>query len=298
MYGLDNNSGINAMPAVAPTVSPTPLWFTDGGANQPPSYPGQDWFNMFQAEHLNVLAEAGLTPNKTDLNQLAKAIKKIISSGDNGLLKTENNLSEIKAAGAPAIAAALANLGLGNDAHLSGNLTVAGGFWDTAPSATPARVWSPNNKPSLSTLGVVDATTLVKGIVELATNAEMVTGTSSSLVPTVAAVMSILSKRTFSTSDYIRIPDVPGGLIIQWVKGKASATGVLFAQMPTVFPNKLLLAGAFEAGAALWGNDSATTWGVDFDNSTTTQVIAYVRRLFPTTINTEAASGLVLAIGN
>ncbi|MGC5340841.1 hypothetical protein ACPXBC_30185, partial [Escherichia coli] len=82
---------------------------------------------------------------------------------------------------------------------------------------TPERVWSPNNKPSLTTLGVLDATTTQKGIVELATNAEMATGTSSSLVPSVAAVMSIFSKRSFSANDYVRIPDVPGGLIIQWV---------------------------------------------------------------------------------
>lgn len=83
MYGLDNNSGINAMPAVAPTVSPTPLWFTDGGANQPPSYPGQDWFNIITAELLNVLAEAAIAPNKADSTQLSTAIKKIIANSAN-----------------------------------------------------------------------------------------------------------------------------------------------------------------------------------------------------------------------
>jgi phage-related tail fiber protein len=83
MYGLDNNSGINVMPAVAPTVSPTPLWFTDGGANQPPSYPGQDWFNIITAELLNVLAEAAIAPNKADSTQLSTAIKKIIANSAN-----------------------------------------------------------------------------------------------------------------------------------------------------------------------------------------------------------------------
>lgn len=190
------------------------------------------------------------------------------------------------------------NLGLGEDAHLSGNLTVIGGYWDGAASGKPERVYSPNNKPPLADLGVVDATTLKKGIVQLATNAQMATGTSQTLTPTVAAVMSILSKRSFSASDYIRIPDVPGGLIIQWVKGTASSSGVLFAQMPLPFPNKLLLAGAFEAGAASWGDNSATAWGIDLANSNNTQVIAYARRVFPTTINSEAATGMVLAIGN
>ncbi|AXY36129.1 hypothetical protein CEQ20_18660 [Yersinia pseudotuberculosis] len=69
------------MPPVAPAVSPTPLWFTEGGAGQSPSYPGQDWFNMFQAEHLNVLADAGISPDKSKLNQLATAIKKLIATG-------------------------------------------------------------------------------------------------------------------------------------------------------------------------------------------------------------------------
>lgn len=192
----------------------------------------------------------------------------------------------------------LANLGLGDDARLSGNLTVKGGVWDTAPGDTPERVWSPNNKPSLATLGVVDATTTQKGIIELATNAEMATGTSSSLVPSVAAVMSIFSKRSFSANDYVRIPDVPCGLIIQWVSGNASANGVFFAQMPIPFPNKLLFAGAVEAGANVWGADSATTWGIDFANSSLSQVIAYARRIFPTTVTQEAAAGLVIAIGN
>ncbi|WP_249893342.1 phage tail protein, partial [Salmonella enterica] len=123
------------------------------------------------------------------------------------------------------VAKFLQNLGLGDDARLSGNLTVKGGVWDTAPGDTPERVWSPNNKPSLATLGVLDATTTQKGIVELATNAEMATGSSQSLVPSVSAVMSIFSKRSFSANDYVRIPDVPGGLIIQWVSGNASASG-------------------------------------------------------------------------
>lgn len=113
MYGLDNNSGINVMPAIAPAVSSTPLWFTEGGANQPPSYPGQDWFNMVTAEVLNVLAEAEMTPDKSDLTQLSKAIKKIISSGS---LLIKNNLGEIKAAGPVAIAQTLVNLGLGEAA--------------------------------------------------------------------------------------------------------------------------------------------------------------------------------------
>lgn len=83
MYGLDNNSGVSVMPAIAPKTSPTPLWFTEGGANQSPSYPGQDWFNQIQAELLNVLVDAAIAPNKGDRTQLSTAIKKIIASSAN-----------------------------------------------------------------------------------------------------------------------------------------------------------------------------------------------------------------------
>ncbi|MFW5402851.1 phage tail protein, partial [Yersinia sp. 1252 StPb PI] len=43
----------------------------------------------------------------------------------------------------------------------------------------------------------------------------MAAGTATNLLPTVAAVMSLFNKRTFTANDYIRIPDVPGGLIVQ-----------------------------------------------------------------------------------
>lgn len=62
----------------------------------------------------------------------------------------------------------------------------------------------------------VAATTSLAGIVQLATSAQMQTGTSTTLVPPVSAVMSLFSKRSFIGKDYIRIPDVPGGLLIQW----------------------------------------------------------------------------------
>ena len=132
MYGLDNSSGISVMPAIAPAVSPTPLWFTEGGAGQAVSYPGQDWFNMITAELLNIPAQAGITPDKTKLNQLVTAIAKLIANANvssiSDHIQTENPhpqylmidklLSEIKSAGPVAIAQTLANLGLGDVAHL------------------------------------------------------------------------------------------------------------------------------------------------------------------------------------
>lgn len=72
----------------------------------------------------------------------------------------------------------------------------------------------------------VAATTTIQGIVELATNAEMATGTDTARVPSVAAVMSLFSKRVFTTTDFIRIPDVPGGFLLQWGSVNTGGTGV------------------------------------------------------------------------
>jgi hypothetical protein len=80
MFHLDNNSGIDVMPAIKQALSHQSKWFTEGDAQTPPSYPGQDWFNIIQAEILNVLNEANIQPEKTKLNQLTAAIKCIINN--------------------------------------------------------------------------------------------------------------------------------------------------------------------------------------------------------------------------
>lgn len=82
MYALDNSSGVTTMPVVKnQQFQPNaPRWFTEGGNGVAPSYPGADWFNIVQAELLGVLTEAHITPEKSSLNQLAKAIKEIIAN--------------------------------------------------------------------------------------------------------------------------------------------------------------------------------------------------------------------------
>ncbi|MBK4715541.1 MULTISPECIES: hypothetical protein [Tenebrionibacter/Tenebrionicola group] len=113
MFHLDNNSGVSSMPAVGAMQDNTTRWFTEGAGNQSPSWPGQDWFNIVQAELLNVLTESGITPVKTQFNQLAVAIKAIVNK--NALLR-DNLLSEIKALGVNSQAIARINLGLGTAA--------------------------------------------------------------------------------------------------------------------------------------------------------------------------------------
>lgn len=99
MFHLDNNSGISSMPKPAAQQSSSTRWFTEGSGNNSPSWPGQDWFNIVQAELLNTLAAAGINPDKSKLNQLSLAIKAIVNN--DAFLKA-NLLSEIKDAGASA----------------------------------------------------------------------------------------------------------------------------------------------------------------------------------------------------
>lgn len=75
MYALDNKSGIEQMPEIPEVFSKNPLWFTEGRDGNSPSYPGAHWFNIVQAELLNVLKEAGIEPDKADLTQLAQAFR-------------------------------------------------------------------------------------------------------------------------------------------------------------------------------------------------------------------------------
>lgn len=79
MFHLDNNSGVSAMPPLGAVQSSAPRWFTEGGGGVPASYPGAGWFNMVQAELLNLCSAYGIAPDKANLNQLKLAIDAAVS---------------------------------------------------------------------------------------------------------------------------------------------------------------------------------------------------------------------------
>lgn len=117
-------------------------------------------------------------------------------------------------------------------------------YWKVAFADSSSTLLKSNNLSDVANivtarqnLGVVQATTSIQGIVELATLAEMATGTSTTLVPAVATVMSLFNKRIFNANDFIRIPDVPGGLIIQW--GRVEDNGATNT-FPTPFGTQCL----------------------------------------------------------
>ena len=85
MYFVDNGSAVPVMPQVKPVSSATPQFFTEGGNGTPPTYPGPDWFNIFQLELLNVLKEAQINPDKANHTQLVTAMKKLfLDASSNG----------------------------------------------------------------------------------------------------------------------------------------------------------------------------------------------------------------------
>ncbi|WP_326510934.1 hypothetical protein [Aeromonas caviae] len=77
MYWPDTNTVVDIEPPRKPVASAVRKFFTEGGAGQPPTVPGGDWFNQITNELLNVLAAAGIDPSKADDDQLLKAIQGI-----------------------------------------------------------------------------------------------------------------------------------------------------------------------------------------------------------------------------
>ncbi|HHH0037210.1 TPA: phage tail protein [Yersinia enterocolitica] len=160
MFHLDNETGVPVMPDLPPTQSNEAKWFTEGGNGVSPSWPGSTWFNIIQAEMLNVLAAAGITPDKENLSQLSEAITNLINSDSNTFLKVANNLSEIEDAGPAAVAAAWNHLGIG--ALLTGALQKANNLSEIK-TAGPAAV-----AQTLLNLGLGDAAKMddVKALVD------------------------------------------------------------------------------------------------------------------------------------
>ncbi|HEI8930967.1 TPA: phage tail protein [Citrobacter freundii] len=92
MFYVDNPTGVPVMPPVPPVMSLATLYFTEGGNGIPPTYPGPDWFNIVQSELINVVKEAGMLPDKAELNQLVMAIKRITGTAmaEDALMKVRN----------------------------------------------------------------------------------------------------------------------------------------------------------------------------------------------------------------
>lgn len=129
---------------------------------------------------------------------------------------------------------------------------------------------------------------------DVATNAEVAAGTVDKLV-NVPGLMSLFSKRSFTTADYIRIPDVPGGLIIQWVRG--STAGFTEGAFPAItFPIPFPTACVFVTAGTQGNNTSNSDYMAQVTSWTQTSALIYCQQ-FTTTASSGSIYPLVLAIG-
>lgn len=145
----------------------------------------------------------------------------------------------------------------------------------------------PDKALFLQNLGLGDAAK--QGV---ATIQQMQVGTATNLLPTVAAVMGLFSKRSFGQNDFIRIPDVPGGLIVQWGKsGGADAAGLIKINLPTTFP------GAYQNAQAIYFSPNRKSLIAQVASLTATEL-----QLFATFADTntpaQSASLWWIAVGN
>ncbi len=77
MYAIDNATAVTSMPAVSPAGAAG--FFTGGNpaAGLAATVVTADWLNIVQQELLGAVNGAGITPSKTQLNQLALAVQRL-----------------------------------------------------------------------------------------------------------------------------------------------------------------------------------------------------------------------------
>ena len=122
-----------------------------------------------------------------------------------------------------------------------------GGTNDT-DMMTPLKV-----RQAIDNVAPGQATTALAGIARIATAALATAGTDNITIITPALLKQLFPKRAFSARDFIRIPDVPGGLIIQIGVGTSYPDATVIQTLPTPFPNGLLTCGAQPTEA--WARD-------------------------------------------
>lgn len=105
------------------------------------------------------------------------------------------------------------------------------------------------------------ASTTARGIIEIATNAEVAAGTDLSRAVTPAGLYNALSALAilagfvfyFGTNGYIKFPSYLGSIIFQWginSNGTASPTTPTVVILPIAFPNAIFIAVANRFGSA------------------------------------------------
>lgn len=144
-------------------------------------------FNAMQEELAHIVESAGLALDINDMTQVLKAIQKLT-------LSRANPFADIKSDGAAAISTALTNLGL-----------------DTALAGKQAKDDTLTNLSGKTVAQLLTYLTLGP----IANASDIAAGSANKLIDAYG-LNSYFPSRRFGTSGYIRIPNQPGGLILQW----------------------------------------------------------------------------------
>lgn len=180
-----------------------------------------DYFDMLQEEIVGIVEAAGDTLDKTQRNQLNAALGKLFqnktaaTSALGALAPAANRLPYFTGANG----ASLTELTpVGRDILASATKTAALEYLGLGDVVRDTR--SINGKRlnaditlTAAEMGIGQATESKPGIVQIS---DAINANDSRVAASSAAVYRLLPKRVYTTNDFIRIPDMPGGLIIQW----------------------------------------------------------------------------------
>ena len=178
-----------------------------------------------------------------------------------------------------------------------GSLLRAAGM---TPNGDPDTALSSQYFDAMKSLGLQQATESQFGVSKLSTLILALAGAddSTSMTPAKvrAALVALFPKREFLDNDFVRLPDVPGGLIIQWAEGvnstmPAGGLTTQFISLPTICPNaslKSFITNKYVSGVTTTADESPT-------GSTTSQVSVTMHNPVPTGVGTGRP--VVLNIG-
>ncbi|HCR3330548.1 TPA: hypothetical protein ON523_000226 [Morganella morganii] len=274
MFGLDNKSGINVMPPIAPADSQTPLWFTEGGAGQSATYPGQDWFNQIQAELLNVLKAADIAPQKGSLNQLSSAISKLASAYAVSIVNsTGQSLTSVMSQ--KSVTDEL-NKKLNNTGgKITGDLILNDG---TAKQDVKIRAWGAADRETVFEIDFGDEYALhvskyKDGPVSAVFKGTVTPGDYSNFdsryvgKSTFEQVISSLPKNTALKANNGWFKDGATGLIIQWGKVTDTGEGKSWLDFPIPFPGACVSIQVTVNAVGVPSNNYSTVYRIELNGA-------------------------------
>ncbi len=185
------------------------------------------------------------------LNKIALAINNdpIYAANVNAALGTKAPLASPALTGtptAPTAAAATNNTQIATTAFAQSLITALIGGAPTGLNTLNKIATAINNDPSFAANVVASlnqkAPLASPSLTGSPTAPTATAGDNSTLLATTAfvtaALATFLPKRSFGLNDFIRLPDVPGGLILQWgTTAGTGADGLITSTLPTPFPN-------------------------------------------------------------